>query len=305
MDISVVLNQMGILVLIMLIGFICAKIKLTGPQFTKSCSAVVMNVLLVSTILSSAMQSDLSLSIGKVFGLMGVGTLMLAVSAAAGLAAPRLLGIKGDDRGLAFFMILLMNSVFVGYPVIEAVYGPEGVFYASLSNIPFNIVAYTVGVGAVRGWKGGLTLRSAVSPPLIATVVAVVIMLTRVQLPAVITDTCSTLGKATVPMCMLVIGTSLGGVSVRRAISDWRVYVLSFVRLLVCPVLTWLVLGLVVSDPMTLGVYTILAASPIAMLATVFAVQYGKNETFASEGVFISTVLSAVTMPLIVWLLIL
>lgn len=303
MDMSVVVSQMGILVLLMLVGVVCAKLGVTGPQFNKSVNGVVMNVLLVGTILSSALTSSQDMSGGKVMELIGLSVLMLVVSALAGVLTPKLLRIRGDDAGVAFFLVFLMNSVFVAFPVIEAVYGPDGVLYASMSNIPFNMLAYSVGVGAVRGGHERLELKKMITPPLVATVVAVVITLTGLRLPAILTQGITVLGRATVPMSMLVIGTSLGGVSFRTAMSDWRVYILSIIRLVVCPVLTWLVLSLFVRDPMTLGVFTILSSAPGPMLATVFAIQYGKNETFASQGVFISTILSALTMPLMIWLL--
>lgn len=305
MDISVILNQMGILVIIMITGFVCAKIRLTGPEFNKSCSSVTLNVLLVGVILSSAMQSDISLSIGKLAGLIGIGFLILIVSGLFGALAPRLFGVKAEDRGLAFFTIMLMNTVFVAYPVIEAVYGVEGVFYASISNIPFNVVAYTIGIWAIQGKGGKISLRSVVSPPLVATVIGITIILTGIKMPKVIVDSCAALGKATVPMCMLVIGTSLGGASLGSALSNWRAYLISAVRLLICPLACWLVLRIFVSDPVILGVYTIMSSAPVAMIATVFAVQYKKNEIFSSECIFISTVLSAATMPLMIWLLLL
>ena len=72
-------------------------------------------------------------------------------------------------------------------------------------------------------------------------------------------------------MSMLVVGASLGSISVKQALSDWRVYVVSFVRLIVSPLVTWLVLRLFIHDEMLLGVSVILAACPTAMIATALA----------------------------------
>ncbi len=303
MEFQTILNQMGILVLIMLVGFVCAKLGVTGPAFNRSSNGVVMNVLLVCTILASSMTSTLDMDLLQVLRLVGYSTLVLAVSTAVGLLIPRLLRIPREDSGVAFFAVMMMNSVFVAFPVIQAMYGADGIFYASMSNIPFNLLAYTVGAGALRGDKGGTSFKKALTPPLVATLVGVAILLSGIRMPSLVVETCSTIGKATVPMSMLVIGTSLGGVPLRAALSDWKVYVISLVRLLVCPVLTWLVLRLFISDSMTLGVFTVLACAPSAMLVTVLAIQYGKNEKLASQCVFISTVLSAVTMPLLIWAL--
>ena len=302
MELQAILNQMGILVAIMLAGFVCAKLGVTGPAFNRANSGVVMNVLLVCTILASSMTSTLDMDVLEVLELTGLSVLVLVISGAVGLVLPRLLRIPKVDSGIVFFAVMMMNSVFVAFPVIEAMYGSDGIFFASMSNVPFNLLAYTVGVGSIRGDKGGMNLKKAMTPPLIATIVGVIILLSGIRMPSIVVQTCSTIGKATVPMSMLVIGTSLGGFPVKEALSDWKVYVISFVRLIVCPVLTWLLLRLFITDSMTLGVFTVLASAPTAMLASVFSIQYDKNEKLASQCVFISTVFSAVTMPLLIWL---
>jgi predicted permease len=201
-------------------------------------------------------------------------------------------------------MIMFMNSVFVAFPVILSVYGQEGIFYASMSNIPFNILCYSYGAAKVRGGgEGRFELKKILCPPLIATFVAIGILLTKLPIPDFIVRTCSAMGSATIPMSMLIVGTSLGGVATKEIFTDWRVYIISFARLIICPVLVWLIMRLIVSDPMTLGVLVILASAPVAMIASVFTIQYDKNEALSSKSVFISTLLSALTMPFVIWLL--
>jgi len=131
---------------------------------------------------------------------------------------------------------------------------------------------------------------------------SVVLLLSRIHVPAVIADTISTLAGATIPLSMLIIGTSLGAISVRAALTDWRVYAVSAVRLLVCPLLTWLVLRPFVSGVL-LGIPVLLAACPSAMVVTALCLQYERSDAFASKCIFLSTVLSAVTIPLLIWLL--
>ena len=106
----------------------------------------------------------------------------------------------------------------------------------------------------------------------------------------------------TMPLSMLIIGTSLGAISVRATLADWRVYVVSAVRLLVCPLLTWLVLRPFVSGAL-LGIPVLLAACPSAMVVTALCLQYDRSDAFASKCIFLNTILSAVTIPLLIWLL--
>ncbi|HBR07534.1 MAG TPA: hypothetical protein DD735_01410 [Clostridiales bacterium] len=86
-------------------------------------------------------------------------------------------------------------------------------------------------------------------------------------------------------------------------VRDWKIYIVSAARLLVCPVLVWAVMRLFVTDIMTLHILVILASAPVAMIASILTIQYDRNEALASKSVFISTLLSSVTMPFMIWLL--
>ena len=148
-----------------------------------------------------------------------------------------------------------------------------------------------------------MNVKNAISAPLVATIIAVAFFMTGIKLPDHVVQCFDIIGGGTVPMSMLVVGASLGSISVKQALSDWRVYVVSFVRLIVSPLATWLVLRLFIHDEMLLGVSVILAACPTAMIATALAIRGNRDEAYASQIIFVSTVLSAVTMPLMIWLL--
>ena len=298
-----VLSQMGILVFIMAVGFICTKIGVTGPEFTRSASSVVINVLLVFTILDSVTSAEMELSLGDVGVDLLAFFVMVFICSLLGWLAARLLRMESGHRGIAAFSIAFTNTVFVGFPIIESVYGAEGILIGTLSNVPFNLLVYTLGVVMLNGSAGGMSVKNALSAPLIATVVAVAWFLTGWELPDVVVRCFDIIGGGTVPMSMLVVGASLGSISVKQALSDWRVYAVSFVRLIVTPLLTWAVLKPFIHDEMLLGVTVILAACPTAMVATALTIRAGKDEAYASQCVFVSTVFSAVTMPLMIWLL--
>lgn len=303
MDMTPVLTQMGILVFIMAVGFLCTKIGVTGPEFTRSGSKVVLNVLLVFTILDSVTSADMELSLSAV----GVDLLayfaLIFISAALGLLCAKLIGGRRDRSGIAAFAVAFSNTVFVGFPVIESIYGSEGILVATLSNVPFNLLVYTMGVAMINGSAKGMNVKNAISAPLVATIIAVAFFMTGIKLPDPVVQCFDIIGGGTVPMSMLVVGASLGSISVKQALSDWRVYVVSFVRLIVSPLVTWLVLRLFIHDEMLLGVSVILAACPTAMIATALAIRGSRDEAYASQIIFVSTVLSAVTMPLMIWLL--
>lgn len=305
MNLSSVITKMGVLVLLMLIGYLCAKIGLTNAESNKHASRIVMNVLLVGTILNSVINVDPTLSNKEILLFFGLIVLEFVVLGIVAWFFPGILGIRGADKGPSRNIILFMNNGFVGLPVVQVAFGTEAVFYASLSNIPFNILLYTVGIAQLRGTEGGekFRLKDIVNAPMAATFAAVILFLARIHVPVFIADTISSLAGATIPMSMIIIGTSLGGIPVKSAFGDWRAYALSFVKLIVCPVAVWAVLRFFTSNVMMLGVLIIIAACPTAMILTVLCLQYGKDEALASKTIFLSTVFSAATIPLVLWLL--
>lgn len=305
MEISSVLAKMAMLVLLMLVGYLCAKLRLTGPEFNQRVNPIVLNVLLPATILNSVINVETVLSGIVILEYIGVTAFMLLASLAVSWFAPQLLRARGGDVGVLRMVMAYPNNAFVGFPVVQAVFGTHAVFYASLSNIPFNTLLYTVGTAILRGGSEGrkFNWRQLLTVPLIATFCAVLLFLTHLHVPAVLADTISTLAGATTPVSMIVIGTSLGGIPLKDAFGDWRVYAASFVRLLVCPIVVWLVLRLFVSDPMMLGIPVLLSACPAAMIITPLCLQYGRDGALASKVIFMSTVFSAVTIPFLIWLL--
>ena len=301
MNLSVVFAKMAMLVLIMLLGYLCARIGITGPEFNQRVTPLVMNVLLTATILNSV------LSVPDFTG-RDIVDYVLVLTAATVLQVvmawflPRLLRTRSEDVGATRLVTAFGNVGFVGLPVVAAIFGDEMVFFASLCNIPFNLALYSCSAAQLSPDGGRVRWQDVLNAPVIATLLSVVLLLSRVHVPGVLADTISSVSGVTIPLSMLVIGTSLGGISVRSVLTDWRVYVVSAVRLLVCPLLTWLVLRPFAAGAL-LGISVLMAACPSAMLVTALCLQYGRSDAFASKCIFLSTVLSAVTIPLLIWLL--
>ena len=98
---------------------------------------------------------------------------------------------------------------------------------------------------------------------------------------------------------MMCVGISLGPVSVKDALSHPRLYALSLVRLIVCPLAVWFVLHFFISDPVSFGIIVALMATPTAIVCTILGLENGRDGIESSEEIFISTALSMITIPVI------
>ena len=301
MDVSVLIPKMIVFVVLMVIGYLCAKTNFAGREFTKDASKMVINVFMTATIINSVLVSDACLSGGELLQVMLVLCMSVGVCWVLAAISCRLVGL-GDKAPLFELLIAVMNNMFIALPVVETLFGSQAVFYCSLSCIPFNILLYTFGIYRLQGGegKGSVRLRDIFSVPLLATLAALVIFLLQPPVPPVVKELASTMSAATMPLSMIVIGSSLGSVSLLDAFKKGKLYLMCVLRLLLCPLLVWLLAGLMTDDPMLRVTATIIAAAPSGVVVSVLAIQYDRDAVFTSEGVLLSTVFSMLTIPLIV-----
>ena len=69
----VLIEKMALLTILMGIGYLCAKLKIVGPEFNKGLSKIVINVLLAGMILSSVINKQMSMAKADV--IFGIGML--------------------------------------------------------------------------------------------------------------------------------------------------------------------------------------------------------------------------------------
>lgn len=297
---------MAIFCAMMLIGYFIARSGAVDRSFGRSASWLALNVFLPATILNSVFISDRQVSAGE------LGRLMLILFAALGVGFVfaaliiRFLPIRHNPMRAPVFELLvgLSNTMFIGLPVAQSLFGSDAVFYCALSCIPFNLYAYIYGVWRMKSDKSSTPrVRDIFSAALIATLLAVFIFLLRIPVPGIVREFTAALNGATMPVSLLVIGFTMSSANLTDAFRNKELYLVSFLRNLVVPILTWLILRLFTSDPVLLMTCMLLAASPSAVMVTVFAIQYGRDGLFAAEGVLQSTLLSVVTIPVLILLL--
>lgn len=298
----VILEKMALLVIMLALGYMCVKLKLVGPEFNKGLNKLVINILLVGLILGSVINKDLGMSRSDMLFCLGMMTIMQVLCLVIGVLARRLPGLKNGDGGVYALLIAFSNLGFIGVPVIASVYGDSAVFLVSLGNIPFNILLYTVGILLLQddGSRQKIDIKRMINVPIIATLAATVIFLFNIPMPALIEDAANMLSDACVPLSMMCVGLSLGNVSLKKTIMNPRIYIVNFLRLIVCPLLVWLIMRVFVSDPVMLGSIVIVAACPPAVVCTIVAMENGRDGVESSELICLGTLLSMVTIPLLI-----
>jgi len=305
MDIRAVIDQMLVLLILLIVGVIAAKTGIIDRETNRRLTNFTLTIPQTCMILGSVLNVDLGLTPMKILGVMLAGCAMYGLLILLSLLIPRIYRAKAEDRGLYSFMTIFGNTGFMGFPVVSSIFGPTALFYAALLNIHFNTLAYSLGISLIgsKGEKMKIDWKKLVNPPLVAAALSILVVCFNIRVPQPVATAVDMLGDMIVPSSMIIIGSSLGNQKFKEIFGDWRAYAFAPVRLILCPILLWAILRLFIHDPILLGTMTVLGGMPVAAFATMLSIQYGGNEKMASRCVFVSTVLSVITIPFICWLL--
>ncbi|MBR3046453.1 MAG: AEC family transporter [Oscillospiraceae bacterium] len=320
MHITVIIEQMGKLFLILCLGFALARIELLDQHTKQKLTKILLNVttpLMMIDAFYDRMQmlgeqeSDLSVSVGMLFVYSFAFYLILIVLSLILVAA---LHPPKDDKRLYIFMTIFGNVGFMGFPIVKSVYGTEGLFYAAIVNSVFNIFVYTFGVvlmgGAGESGSGSLAERIKqipwkkllLTPAVIGTAVGILIFVCRIPLPGIIADTCGTLGDLTSPLAMLVVGANLSGMKIKDVLTNMRMNIYVLLRQIAMPLVFWLIISRFVTHPVLAPTLLLMSCMPVANTTALFATEYNGNEKLASQGIFMTTLFSLLSFPLIIWI---
>ena len=303
MNFTALLSKMILFIILLLIGYFASRKGFLSKDFSKSASWLLLNVFLVASILNSVLGERPTLPGNELWIALLLMTVLMVLCYLLGMIFARF--DHGKTSVQTFLLIGVMNSLYVGMPVAQALCGSEGVFYLGLSCIPFNILLYTWGMWALRRGKGekGIRLKEMISAPLISALLSMLIFVFDIRVPKMVSEMLGSIASATIPISMLVIGATLGSVRLSEAFSKKKLYMINLVRLIVAPLLVWVLFRQFTSNQILLVSSVIVAACPCGVLSTPLSIQYGYDPEYTSECIMVSTALSMVTLPALVWLL--
>lgn len=306
--IMVALQQMLVLFIIMMIGFIAYKKNIITDETSKKLSAIVVNIsnpaLILSSVTGNATVTGAEL-VETMFVAIGMYVFLIAVAA----LVPVIIKAPAKDRGTYRVMTIFGNVGFMGFPIISSLYGGGALLYASLFLLPYNILIYTYGVwemckssgegsGAVKK-SGRESIKQIFNIGVIFCIIAVVVYALGIKFPAWVNTTVSMLSSTTAPLSMMVIGASFATMNFKKVFLNVRTWGFSALRLLVIPVLGTFLVSLVTDNPSIIGVTMVMLGVPVGSMTAMLAQEYGGDYALSSETVAMTTLLSVVTFPIV------
>jgi len=316
-------TQSLILFCLMAIGWLAGKTGIISRESNTSLSRFLVNFTLPALILVS-MQKPFSVELrNQSLQILAFSTLVYGLSFVLAFTVSRFYRkASGPELGVHRFAMCFSNVGFMGFPVAEAILGRESLFMVSIYNIPFQILAFSVGVLMIAGLppssaadagntsRRNINLRfikaSAIkllNPAILAALVGFGLFSLSVKLPPIILPALDLLGSTTTPLAMVLIGVTLANNRSAAILRQRRLWLTTAYRLALHPALIFLLASVLGLQGLNLAVPVLIAAMPVAANTSILANVYGGDSEMAGGLVFVSTLASLLTIPLIVLLL--
>lgn len=310
----VVLGKVAAVFLMVLIGYGAGKMNWLPIASSKYLSTIVINIAAPCVVIYSMGQQELNQkSISTMFLIFGLAFAMYILAWLISIIMVKIMKVVPSEQGVYKNFLIFTNNAFMGFPVAYALFGSEGMFLMVLANVMMPIFVYTLGIHNLRKSRMdgtpelsgsrlkiiGHRLREMVTPPVVSTLVGLVIFIFQIPIPGVLNDVFDMVGATMAPLCMIVIGLQLTESSPKQVMTNHKFIIISIMRLIVIPAIVFLPLFLFKVDPLVICIMTLNAMLPCSAICVALAQEYKNDVKLAAEGTFLTTLFSVATIPVI------
>ena len=227
-------STMIVLFGVIIIGYIGGKIKVMDGKANKIVSNIMLNITAPFLIISSVSTSSTEEIPVNIFFVMMIGVIFYAVLMILSRIYVKLMPLNEFEKPVYEVGMAFGNVSFLGYPIFAALLGQSAIFVSTILNLPFNILMFSYGIYLFTkdNKENKIDLKTVINPAFIASILALVIYLLKIQIPMVLGEVFSSVGGITIPLSMLLIGSSLAEVDLKYLFEDIKVYVYSLVKLI-------------------------------------------------------------------------
>lgn len=316
LDTGTILSQILVLFILAAIGFVSGKTGYLPEKAGTVVSKLVMRVTMPALILSKMLSADFSAD-NYFDGLKLVAVALVTLLLIFAITRPftRLMKIPDKSRNVYCMQSLFGNVIFFAFPLFQALFGDIGVLYALFFNVGNDILLWTLGIylaGKHKGGGFGNALKHILNMNMIMFIIGLILVLSNLSAKlkgGVVYQTADMIGKATSPLSMIFVGLVMASSKgmFKNLGKKMLSILLTLQKQLIVPVLAGLVLLFAVKQGWISDVVMMIAvmqlAMPVGTLTVSIAAEYDSDYEMAADNVFVSTLLSIITLPLIAYLL--
>lgn len=292
------LKQIASLFLIAAAGFVLVKCRILSKEDSRVISVICIYLVFPCMIITSY-QIELTESVRNGFLLaVAAGLVAQLVMLSSGIPL-KLLRLDEVSRG----SVMYSNAGNLILPLVSAVLGPEWVIYSTAFMCIQQVSMWVHLNGMIARQKKPEWKKIITNVNVLAIIFAILLMVFRIRIPAVVNTAMTSVGGLLGPMSMLLIGMLLAGEDIKATVKNPQVWLIALLRLIVLPLVVLVVLKLttlaklIPDGKMVLYVTMLGISAPAATMVTQFAQIHQNRPEYASAINVLTTLLCILTMP--------
>lgn len=299
--VGIAANQVLIMFFIMALAFVCYKVHILNDSANKALSDVLLHFVNPILIFVSY-QTDFKPEMTRGFL---IAFFMAVLSHGLFLLLARLCIPKTEkqDYLVERCNLIYTNCGFFGIPLVNGIFGAEGVLYLTAYVTIFNLLIWTHCVSVFNGKTDIKSILKVLrSPTILAIFIGIPMLFFQIRLPQMVLKPLEMIKEMNTPMAMMVAGISIGQTDFKLLLKKYRLYLVCMLRMLVFPFVNLVLLKLLFGSGMVSEILMIAGACPSGTMVTMFALKSGRDYHYSSEIFALTSLLAVATIPLLIFL---
>lgn len=301
----IVLNQIGIFLILIIFGILAVKFGILDEHSLGSVSKLVMRMALPAYIFINTAEGATRQGLAESLLVIPLAIALYLMLFLLSLLLEKVFQLKGNRSHVFRAIVMFGNVGFMGIPLVVELYPDTALLYISLFTILDQGLFWTYGVSLtkpVSDQKEKVSLKNLknlLSPALIAIVSATILVLLDIHLPKLLITTLSKLGSSSMPLSLLYIGGMLSMTDVRKVLRCGELYAEIGLKMLVLPLVFFMVMKLLNVPADMAGTMTFLTGLPAINMVAMLSKNNGSDGDYAVCAVMMTTIACLITLPLV------
>lgn len=296
---NLTINQIILMFTFILVGYIMRKSGKFSESASNILSILLVNVCLTGMVFSTCYQQVTTENIANNGKAIFFGVIMMFAAYFISMLLGKIFTKDEFEKNVYKYAYTAPNFGYMGYPLVQAVFGDEALMLFMMFALPLNVFIYTKGIMLLCPQRKSGIKQVILQPTILALIIGTAIGLSGIKLPAVVGKIAESASGCMAPVAMMIAGCVMAEKPIKMLVNDWKVYISSLVKLVVMPLLALVVLTLFKVDTTIVLVASVLWAMPFGMNTVVFPEAYGGDGRKGAQLAFVSHALGIITIPLI------
>lgn len=298
------LNQTAFLFGFIIIGYILVKCKMLPKETSAVLSKLENTVFIPALVMGTFIENFTVERISAAWQLLAISSIIAVIVIPIAIFSSKAVTKDKYIQKIYTYGLSFSNFGFMGNAVVSSLF-PDIFFEYLIFTLPLWVLIYIWGVPRLLIAESGEkqtfkeSLKSFVNPMFISMIIGMIIGLARIPLPRWFVSIIDVSGDCMSPIAMILTGVVVSSISLKKAFTNIRIYIVSIIRLIVIPLL-FIGASVFFEIPETIYICALCSLSmPLGLNTIVIPSAYGKDTSVAAGMAVISHLMAVITIPVI------